>query len=72
MAEKSFKKNWLWKIGFALVLIVIGAALLPNLLAFIFNLGIIVLLVILILGFYFIGKLTSKDRKCKWEDNDGK
>lgn len=72
MAEKSFKNSWLWKIGFALVLIVIGAALLPNLLAFIFNLGIIVLLIILILGFYFIGKLTSKDKKCKFGDGNGK
>lgn len=60
MPDKKFKKSWVWKLCFALILIVIGAALLPNLLAFIFNVGVIVLLVILIAGFYFLWKIFSR------------
>lgn len=68
MPDEKFKRSWLWKLCFALILIVIGAALLPNLLAFIFNVGVIVLLVILIAGFYFLWKVFSRKKGAEHDD----
>lgn len=69
MSDEKFKKSWVWKLCFALILIVIGAALLPNLLAFIFNVGVIVLLVILIAGFYFLWKIFSRRKGVEPDDD---